>query len=162
MIREPFREVLLGVGLAAVRFGADRDEVRRHWGAPQQIEMLDFLANGTMLAEQWQYPNRGISADFHADDNYRLGSLEVSTPTYTICGRTLIGQSEQTVLRVLEDLGYGPYQREDLIVMAQVVFDDVNLTLLFHDSILQSIQWGYLWIDENTPAWPIYEPLRLC
>lgn len=152
-------EIHLGRGVGELLFGSSRDEVRAYLGEPEEIRYYSFDDAGKDRTEAWDYDQRGISAHFDAEEDYMLGTLDADSDTFTLNGVALVGRTKKEVLAAVSALDLGPMETEDMSSQEspdreRVGFDSASLNLWFEDGLLESIQWGPFWIDEDHRAWP--------
>lgn len=150
--------IKLGIGLGELKFGATRDEARAHFGDPEEVAVDEEDGDSS---EAWYYWESGLSLHFDQEDDFRLGTIETSSPTATLNGTAMVGLSKADVLELLSragmddtdesyhDVGEDGERRECLIEV-----DSKNLSLWFEDDELTATQWSYFLNDDDLPIWP--------
>lgn len=140
-----------GLGLGELRFGASRDEVEAYLGAPEEIDEYELGDSKTVA---WYYRDRGISAHFEEDEEYRLGALQVDNPEVTLSGQRFIGVPEAEMVLFLGAMGAGEVTTDADPDYRSIAADDLWLTFYIEKGCVISVQWGPL-IDENDEfIWP--------
>ena len=150
------KKIKIGIGLGEIKFGCSREELKRIAGEPTEIDT--YNASGEedgYLTESWQYDEDEFSVSFDEEDNWRLTTIAVSSPEFKINSKKIIGLSMNKVLQALENENLGDNELEDLSDNHKLIsFINTSLNLWFENNQLSEIQWGVLWNDEDTPAWP--------
>lgn len=154
------KNIKLGSGLGALKFGMTREEVKAALGEPNEIENYNPLEEDEGQSEAWHYDEMELSANFDEEDNFKLTSLAVSSPDYLFEGVNLIGLSQEEVMQQIEMMDLGEVEMEDVAeeeVTQQMVCSiaEVSLNLWFEEGQLSEIQWGPYWDeDEECYIWP--------
>lgn len=154
------KNIKLGSGLGALKFGMTREEVKAALGEPNEIENYNPLEEDEGQSEAWHYDEMELSANFDEEDNFKLTSLAVSSPDYLFEGVNLIGLSQEEVMQQIEMMDLGEVEMEDVAeeeVAQQMVCSiaEVSLNLWFEEGQLSEIQWGPYWDeDEECYIWP--------
>jgi hypothetical protein len=153
------KEIKIGVGLGDIKFGCYKEDLIQLIGEPTEKDT--YNASGEedgYLTESWHYDEQEFSVSFDEEDNWRLTTIAVSAPDFTINDKKIIGLSIDAALTELESSDLGDNDLEDLsddIVSQKLIsFIDSSLNLWFEDDELSEIQFGILWEDEDTPKWP--------
>ena len=150
------KKIKIGIGLGEIKFGCSREELKRIAGEPTEIDT--YNASGEedgYLTESWHYDEDEFSVSFDEEDNWRLTTIAVSSPEFKINSKKIIGLSMNKVLQALENENLGDNELEDLSDNHKLIsFINTSLNLWFENNQLSEIQWGVLWNDEDTPAWP--------
>src|SRR5690554_6076194 len=141
------KNIKLGSGLGALKFGMTREEVKAALGEPNEIENYNPLEEDEGQSEAWHYDEMELSANFDEEDNFKLTSLAVSSPDYLFEGVNLIGLSQEEVMQQIEMMDLGEVEMEDVA--------EESLNLWFEEGQLSEIQWGPYWDeDEECYIWP--------
>jgi hypothetical protein len=148
--------IKLKTGLGDLRFGASQKQVIVYLGKPDRIDVDDDLRDII-----WYYDILDGYVSFDEDDEYGLGTIEVSSKLFTLNNRNLIGKSKSEVLSFLNDCGInGPEvthsDLEDDNDQRSLLlhYEGESLNLWFEDDFLTEIQWGYLINDNDQVIWP--------
>ncbi len=145
-------KVLPGTGVGEVRFGQTEQEVEGILGKPDRSVRESHDGEGSTA---WHYEEQGLSAYFDEDVDFRLVMLDVDNPELEIEGFLPIGQDEDTVLEVLDNLGDIALE-EELADVERRVFDLVGsgLWFWFHKGLCDSVQ-ASAWLDDDEEyVWP--------
>ena len=147
-------EIKLGIGLADLAFGSNRDEARQCFGEPDEIcPEFEDVDTSKMVTEAWYYRALGFSLHFDEVNDFRLTTIEITSEDCNISGFSFIGFSKSDFLDVIRALALGSYEEEDSEGL--LVFGDVAANFWFVDDSLKSIQWTPFWNDETDEfRWP--------
>ncbi|MCO6499275.1 MAG: hypothetical protein J5I47_02740 [Vicingus serpentipes] len=153
------KSIKIGIGLGNIKFGCTRDELKKIIGEPSEIDTYNATGEEDgYLTESWHYDEDEFSVSFDEEDNWRLTTIAVSSPDFEFNGKKIIGLSVDETLSSLENENLGSNELEDLsdehINHKLLSFVESSLNLWFENDQLSEIQWGVLWDDEDTPAWP--------
>ena len=86
-MKNQIKEIIFGVGLGDLKFGMTRDEAKKLLGKPDEIENLPgFEEEVNDELESWHYDENEFSIVFDADYDWRLVSIAVSDPFFTLNG----------------------------------------------------------------------------
>jgi hypothetical protein len=97
------REIVPGRGLGQILFGMTKDQVREVAGNPDDIENVPgFEEEISNELESWHYDEREFSLVFDADYDWKVVSIAVSDPYFTLFGESVIGMSKEECLAFLE------------------------------------------------------------
>lgn len=154
------KEVKVGVGLGALKFGMSREQVVAALGQPDEKDTFsdEGEEEGEGL-ESWEYYDLELSLSFSEDDDWRLCIISTMSDEVTLNGKTIIGIDTSSISSILKAAGITDFEIED--------FDDEetpNLKLLssndsemnfwIDSDIVTEVQWGPLFIDDETIKWP--------
>lgn len=135
-MQQNIKEINLGVGLGELKFGMTRDEVVSLIGKPEDIDMIDGEGDNDM--ESWHYDTKEFSLLFDEDYGWRLVSISVSDPFFTLFGKSIIGMSKSDLLQFLE------YNEMEISDEEDISEEDENLQLIEIDEA------GILiWLNED-------------
>jgi hypothetical protein len=145
-----------GMGLDDLLFGSSLDDVRYDLGEPEDVSE-DLLGLAPTIA--WYYWDLGVSAHFDAEDDFRLGTLQIEREDAELFGHSLIGMRESEARAILGRLGLGPAEFEvmrfsDFPTMGHLIYADEGLNFWFKHGRLESIQWGYRIGPDDQVCWP--------
>jgi hypothetical protein len=73
--------------------------------------------------------------------------------------KKLIGLNKDEVISILEQMNIDDYELEDWSSEENpnhelIVSEDTGLNFWFEEDALHEIEWGPIWLDENTFRWP--------
>ncbi len=114
-MNKEIKEIILGSGLGALKFGMTRDEVKKLVGKPDEVENLpgfDEEVNDEL--ESWHYEESEFSLVFDADYDWKLVSIAVSDPFFTLNGNSVIGMEKDEVMTLFDKMGIEISNEEDL------------------------------------------------
>lgn len=141
-------------GIDEILFGSKKDAVIKAIGTPPEENTHD---NGDI---ELSYPSIGLSFDFWANFDFRLGRISSSRKSASLLGTNLIGSSKSTVTTfVSKDLNCEVTEQDGCIhesgeVQEWIFVDSQNLSFWFLNDTLESIEWTCLWADGEAPNWP--------
>lgn len=146
---------LLGVG--PITFGLKKDDV---------IGVM-----GTNFIEEWDdedlsiiYDAQGLEFTFWGDEDDRLGLIESTRESLTICDQQLFGASKEKIKELIKDeLDGAPeisdsIEEEDGTIEEWIEVNDSSITFWFSNGLLSSLIISCDWIDEDQPVWPPRSP----
>ena len=154
--------IVTSVGLGGIKFGMTRDEVKVVIGPPDDIENLPgFEEEVNDQLESWHYDEYEFSLVFDAIYDWKLVSIAVSDPYFTLFGEHIIDMDKQDALDILEKNNIvithvedvSDDENPDLILMES---EDAGLMIWFQDDIAIEIQFlPEVEDDGETLIWPI-------
>lgn len=160
-MKENLHEIRIGQGLGNLRFGISRDEVKKMLGEPTDKEVYDLTDDPDFEddeTEAWHYDDRGISVSFDQINDWKLTSIVVGSPEFTLDGQTLVGRSKDEVLEVFSKGPWGEIEEDEEIGGDQsgdslVYVEGASLSLFFESNTLSEIQWGPT-VKDGQIIWP--------
>ncbi len=149
-----------GQGLGELKFGLERKQVELILGAPDEKETFSYSEEEEDdMTENWHYDDLELSLSFDEGDDWRLGTISITSSQYLLKGFAPIGLSKEdleTKLEALgiEDLEYEDWSPEESPAHELMASDSLGINFWFDEDKLSEVQWGPLWIDEETILWP--------
>jgi hypothetical protein len=115
-MNKDIKEILPSVGLGKLSFGMTREEVKELLGAPSDIENVPGFEEEDINdeLESWHYDESEFSLVFDSAYDWRVVSIAVSDPFFTLFGEQIIGNDKSKVLALLSAKGYEVTATEDL------------------------------------------------
>lgn len=148
-------EILPGIGIGKLRFGMWRSDVEKLLGPPDGSRAFDYQESGSHIDELWTYETYGLELMFDESCDYRLASIKASHPQTTLGGTKLFGLDVEEALGRMFDLGYEATEKKSFPESKlQICFDKQQIDLWFQGGFLETVEWGHLWLDNQTPRWP--------
>jgi hypothetical protein len=151
------KEIHPRTGLGQLKFGFTRDQVQAIMGEPDEVDQHEDGEGNS--AEAWHYDELELSVSFEEEFDWKLVTIAVSSPDYTLNGKKVIGLNRLELIQVLNKMGITELLQEDWssvdnpdhhLVMAEE--DWVNFWL--DDGVLTEIQWSPHFNDEEEVEWP--------
>jgi hypothetical protein len=147
-------EIIIGQGIGSIVFGMTKDELIEVAGKPDEKEQFNYDESDENQAESWHYDSLELSVAFEEINDWKLTSIAVSSPGYSLEGKKLIGLTKDEVLKEISSFDLGTMEYEDCSTdespdLGVISFDESALNLWFDEGVLTEIQWGALWEDEN-------------
>lgn len=156
-------EIVPGVGLGKLKFGMSRDEVKTILGEPDHQEITSYGDDDSDQSDAWEYHPLRLDLSFEEAEDWRLTILSVSSEDYMFKGSSLIGLNQEELMEELDvlrvkDLEIEDMSSEDHPEQTLISSDELGMNFWLHKDILEEIQWGPLFEDENTIRWPERSP----
>lgn len=141
-------DIKLGYGIDSILFGHTEQQVIASIGNPDKTFFTDEEN------KRLQFNDLLLELSFEAENDHRLGWIEVHNKNVSILGRQLIGKSMPEVLSILRtELGTEP-AIDDYGSFISVTFEKEWLELQFSFNKLTNINFGVLYGKNNEPEWP--------
>lgn len=152
-------DILPGIGLGNLRFGMTREEVTALLGTSSAQKEIDLGEQGTDLIDAWEYHPLRLDLSFEENEDWKLTILSVSSDDYLLEGSSLIGLDMEELMEELSVLGINDLDIEDVSNedapnSLLVASEEKGIHFWVNDNIVEEIQWGPLFADEHTIAWP--------
>lgn len=153
------QEIKLGVGLGEIKFGMTRDQVKAILGEPDDVDQYSDSDIEGDSSESWHYDEREISLSFDEDTDWKLVTIAVSSPDYVLNSKKIIGMHKDEFFAWAEKLQLGDYDEEDwsseeIPDHTLISYSEQQVNFWFEADELTEIQWGPLFVDEDTIKWP--------
>ena len=150
-------EIKLGKGFDKVKLGMTRDQITELFGPPEETEEFNYADGDHSIS--YYYNNLGFDLTFESDNDYLLSYLSVHKKKFHILDKIKIGMNKDQMLKAVKELGFSQPEKEDLTDtdlpnQELFSFDKENINLWFVDDILDEIEIGPYWKDDETPIWP--------
>lgn len=151
-MNKQLENIEIGIGIGPIRFGMNRDEVKKILGEPDEIEVFeeeDPELDNTIV---WHFDEFEMSLSFGDDD--MLLAIAISNENVMLAGKKLMGVSINEVSAFVKEFDLGEMEieeqpEEDGVKSSLVSLWESAMNLWFEDDELTEIQWGPLW-DEET------------
>ncbi|WP_421765243.1 hypothetical protein [Ekhidna sp.] len=152
-------EIIPGEGLGKLKFGMSRSEVENLLGKPDHQEITHYSDDESDKSDAWEYHPLRLDLSFEEAEDWRLMILSVSSEDYLLKGSSLIGLDFDELMEELEVLKISDLEIEDLSSedhpdQKLISSEALAINFWLHDNILEEIQWGPQFIDDNTINWP--------
>lgn len=152
-------EILPGIGLGKLKFGMQREEVKAILGNPDHQEITHYGDDAQDQSDAWEYHPLRLDLSFEEAEDWKLVIISVSSEDYHLKGSSLIGLNMDELMEELEILGIKELEIEDLSTedhpeQKLVSSEELGLNFWLHQDILEEIQWGPQFLDEETIQWP--------
>jgi hypothetical protein len=115
-MKKEIKEILPGIGLGQLKFGMTKNDVIAMIGKPDEIENVPGFEEEEVNdeLESWHYDESEFSLVFDAAYDWRLVSIAVSDPFFTLWDKSIVGADKLDVLAMIESKGYSVTHEEDL------------------------------------------------
>ena len=141
-------EVLPGIGINIINFGATEKEAIDLLGSPDKVYTTDTGC------KRLQFNEQQIELSFEPDNNNLLGWLEVHNSNATLFGNNLIGKKQNEVLSFVTDKLNDKPEIEDYGSFISATYDSDWVELQFEFGTLKNINLGVKYNDNDIPQWP--------
>lgn len=148
------KAIELGIGIADIKFGMTKAEVEQILGQPDDKEQELYGEDEEAMLESWHYDEKDLSMGFDEDEDWKLITIAVSDETYTLKGKKVIGLSIENMIDTLNSIGINDLELEEDEEISVLYADDQSMKVWLEDKTVTEIQWGPLFKDEDTIAWP--------
>jgi hypothetical protein len=153
-------QIVPGKGLGDIQFGMLREDVQKLLGDPDEVETQVHDEEEEDITEAWHYDELEVSLSFEKVEDWRLCTIAVSNEDATLEGHEIIGLSKSELLEVLKKLGMKELTEEDWSSAEapdywSVTSEADEMVFWIEDDVVMDIQWGPLFVDEDTINWPI-------
>jgi hypothetical protein len=110
------KEIIPFVGIGDLKFGMTRDQVKNLLGEPSEVDNVPGFEEESVNddLESWHYDQYEFSVVFDAMYEWKLVSISISDPHFTLFGKSVIGADKIDTLALLESKGYSPSATEDV------------------------------------------------
>ncbi len=132
-------------GFGELEFGANKKEVIKYFGEPDEDEIFSDEEEGdTLVCHFW---GKDISAFFENLANPVLINLETDNPDATLFGKHIFTLKEAEVKELMIANGYSEIdeelmESEDFDNEKRVSFDDAMIDFFFEEEMLTAVSWG--------------------
>ena len=152
-------DILPGTGLGKLKFGMSREEVTSLLGEPSHHEITHYGEDKTDRSDAWEYHPLRLDLSFEEAEEWKLVILSVSSEDYLFKGSSLIGLNLDELMEELEVLGITDIEIEDMSSedhpeQKLLSSDSLAINFWLHQDILEEIQWGPQFLDDETIKWP--------
>ncbi len=153
-MKNGFTEIKPFSGLGDLSFGMTREQAESLLGAPTEKETFVLDEDFEERTEAWHYDERGLSLSFDESFGWKLGSIAVSTESYTLEEVSLVGKDLKMVESIFELKNWGELQEDDdmeeEMENSRLFFvEEKGLSLWFENEVLTEIQWNAEEADEE-------------
>lgn len=146
-------EIILGVGMGPLRFGATQDEVRALMGEPEEIEESE--EEDEFEHQAWNYLEEGYSLYFDREDDFRLSCIETDHPGMRLFGEPIHGKTSEQIQELMRAKGYESSEVEKMDTgEMRVSYEKEMIDLYFDDNELQFVNFGVFISDDLDVQWP--------
>ncbi|MEO9485485.1 MAG: hypothetical protein ABJG47_18640 [Ekhidna sp.] len=152
-------DILPGVGLGKLKFGMSRDDVKAVLGAPDHQEITHYGDDADDQSDAWEYHPLRLDLSFEEAEDWKLVIISVSSEDYQLKGSSLIGLNTDELMEELDMLGIKELEIEDMSSedhpdQKLIASEELGLNFWLHQDILEEIQWGPQFLDDETIQWP--------
>lgn len=153
-MKEKSKRIELEEGIGLIKFGISRNKLKEVAGEPDETETYEHEDSDGKKAEAWHYDEAGLSFAFEEFNDWKLASIAVSSPEYTLRGVALQGRPYNEVMTFLKKYKFGEIVEEDMgsddsVEMKLISIELVGLNLWFENDILSEIQLSQVWAEEE-------------
>ncbi|MGY5353780.1 hypothetical protein [Wenyingzhuangia sp. IMCC45467] len=158
MVNHQIKDITIGVGVGAVKFGMLKTEVLSILGLPTEKDLEKDFETGDAV-ETWDYENYGVAFSFDEEEDWRLETITINSSNFEINGVGLVGKGIQEVQDFIEKHELGEMEFEDYSTPENpnhelIDVDEANMFFWFTNEILTEIQFGVQWDEDDNALWP--------
>ena len=151
---EKIKTINIGKGVGELRFGATREQVLALLGEPAEREKYSLSELENDDTESWHYDDLDLSLSFDEENDWRLSSIAISSPDYTLAGNPLIGKTKKEVLEQFRADSWGePVEDEEVSKdnpeNSLLHIDKASMSLWFENEELTEVQIGPFYETEE-------------
>lgn len=138
------------IGLDDIRFGMNREEVQAALSEPDNTTTTEHGENDT--TESWYFVEMGCAFHFEEECDWRLKTMEATSPEAMLKGTKIVGQSMQEVRKLLRKkrVTWGEEESDDGLFYCEAW----DMNLWFRDGVIESVQWEVRLDDNDEYLWP--------
>jgi len=148
------KTIEIGVGIDQIKFGMLKADVEKVLGKPDEIDKELYGENEEAMLESWHYDELDLSLGFDEDEDWKLITVAVSDSKYTLKNKALVGLKISEIIDVLNEMGHDEIELEEDEEISVLYLDDQSMKIWLENQIVTEVQWGPLFQDEDTIAWP--------
>lgn len=148
------KTIEIGVGIDQIKFGMLKADVEKVLGKPDDVDKELYGENEEAMLESWHYDALDLSLGFDEDEEWRLITIAVSDSKYSLNDKALVGLKISEIIDVLNGMGYDEIELEEDEEISVLYLDDQSMKIWLENQIVTEVQWGPLFQDEDTIAWP--------
>ncbi|WP_286268710.1 hypothetical protein [Thalassotalea hakodatensis] len=141
-------EITLGYGMDSILFGLSEQQVIASLGKPDKIFFTDEEN------KRLQFNELLLELSFEAENDHRLGWIEVHNNNVTIFGHRLIGKAMTEVIATISSELDSEPMIDDYGSFVSVTYEKEWLELQFSFNKLTNINFGVLYGENDEPEWP--------
>lgn len=151
-------DITVGKGFGDIHFGMTRDELEKIAGKPTEVDAFEYDEEEKNETESWHYDEIEFSVSFDEIDDWKLGTIAVSSDKFTLHGKTVIGQPKDKVMAILKEMELGDsesdiIQDDEQGKIEMIAFDDSSIMFWFEGDTLSEIQFGPFYDEDGKPKW---------
>lgn len=153
------KEIKSGYGLGQLKFGMNRDEVLNILGAPTEKEAYSYTEDDDDQTEHWHYDELELSLGFDEEDNWRLVTLAITSQDYEFNEIKPIGLNKEQLSSHVLMYNISDLEHENMSTIESPTHElmsseSLGMDFWLEDGLISEVQWGPLFIDEETIKWP--------
>ncbi len=151
------KAILPGIGFGSIKFGMEEHEASNYLGDPDETEVQDYGEGGK--ANVLYYDELGISISYDKEEDFRLTEISFESDKFVLYNTIKVGITKDELLKAIKDAKMGDYEHEDLASEGfegkeLFTFEEENINIWVDGNVVESIQIGPKWLDDETIDWP--------
>ncbi len=151
-------DIVPGKGVGNILLGMNKKEVEDILKLPDNTEEFTYEDGETSCT--YFYDELKLDLTFESDDDDRLSFISIAGEQFTLGKKIKIGDTKENVIKFCKALSYSDPEEEDMSNEEDpnqilLTLDNENINLWFTDNLLDEIQIGPFWQDDDTPIWPV-------
>lgn len=149
-------EIILGKGIAGIKFGMNKAEVEKTLGKADEIGEYSLSPKENSIT--LFYTDRGLSFTFESVDQDKLSYISIYNEQYHLFNFIKVGLDKKMLLDELEHFQLGKpefesAESEEFPTHELIFFPSENLHLWLDEYKISEIQFGPFWEDMKTIVW---------
>ncbi len=150
-------EIIPGRGVGNILLGMNKKDVEKILGQPDEKEEVTHDEGDTSCT--YYYDDLGINLSFESDDDDRLSYISFDGEEFHFKNKIKIGELKANVIKLCKELSFSKPEEEDLSKeglpnQILVAYEKENMNFWFTDNVLDEIEIGPFWQDDDNPIWP--------
>jgi hypothetical protein len=151
-------EIIPGRGVGNILLGMNKKDVEKILGKPDDIEKMTHDDGGT--SSIYYYDDFGLNLSFESEDDFRLSYISFDGEEFHLKNKIKIGESSENLIKICKELSFSEPEVEDMSKegfpnQISVSFEKENIIFWFTDNVLDEIEIGPFWLDDDSPVWPV-------
>lgn len=140
-------EIEVGVGIGPIKFGLKKDEIVSLLGEPDKT----FVDYECLI---FQFDDLRMQLQFE-EDTPRLGWVVCHNLSAKVFGQKIFAKPKLEVLALFESQNHKVTETDDYSSFESTSFDDIQVELQFRYGVLESLNFGVLFNDDDERIWPV-------
>lgn len=149
-----------GIGVGEIRYGILETELIELLGQPDSISNEEYLKGTGDWHKIYTYKESNISFTFDSEDEYRLGTITIFGPNYTLFEEEVFGTEKMEMIALLKETTgsegvWEDHAYEESPTHACLDHDETALMIWFDLNRVTEVQCSYRFESDNeTIIWP--------
>lgn len=151
------KKIILGQGVGDIKLGMTKEQVEAVIGQPDNVDEMDYDDGGSAVT--WMYFDLQIELNFESEDDFKLSFISIENSEMELKEKIKVGMTKEEVVTACEELGFEvpeieKFDTKDAPDQELLALEKENVNLWFTNNMLDEMQMGPFWQDDETPIWP--------